>query len=151
MKKLSFAVALGLLICAGTSRADEALRRVQQALHDQGFYYGQIDGTPGDETTHAINRYQIRNGLAVTGQLNDETIRSINHAGGASAPKSGVSSAPSGKITGDNPRTGNGSAADEDRRYAQGDAPAPTPRDSRARLPSAPTAKPPRSRRRGHG
>ncbi len=123
MKKLSIAVALGLLVCVGgigKVRADDALRRVQQALHDQGFYYGPIDGTPGDETTHAINRYQIRNGLAVTGQLNDETTRAINRTG-ASAPKSSGSNSTSGKITGDGPRTGNRPDADEDRRYAQGD------------------------------
>ncbi len=89
MKRLLFAVTLGLLVCvggAGKVCADEALRRVQQSLHDQGFYYGPIDGTPGDETTHAINRYQIRNGLAVTGQLNDETVRAINHTA-APAPR----------------------------------------------------------------
>ena len=74
----------------GTARADEALRHIQQSLHDQGFYYGPIDGTPGDETTHAIRRYQIRNGLAVTGQLNDETTRSIDRTGSAVAKSSGT-------------------------------------------------------------
>ncbi len=74
-----------LLASAGTSRADEALRRVQQSLRDQGFYYGAIDGSPGDETTQAIRRYQIRNGLGVTGQLNDETRNSIARTGANTA------------------------------------------------------------------
>ncbi len=77
---------LGLLLGtagAGQARADEALRHIQQSLRDQGFYYGPIDGSPGDETTQALRRYQIRNGLAVTGQLNDETRRSIDRTGGS--------------------------------------------------------------------
>lgn len=69
---------------AGLARADEALRQVQQSLRDQGFYYGPIDGSPGDETTQALRRYQIRNGLAVTGQLNDETRRSVARTGASS-------------------------------------------------------------------
>lgn len=69
----------------GLSHADEALRRVQQSLRDQGFYYGSIDGSPGDETTQAIRRYQIRNGLTVTGQLNPETQNAIARTGAASA------------------------------------------------------------------
>ncbi len=62
---------------AHTVRADDVLRHVQQELRDQGFYYGTIDGSPGDETTQAIRRYQIRNGLAVSGQLDDATRKSI--------------------------------------------------------------------------
>jgi peptidoglycan hydrolase-like protein with peptidoglycan-binding domain len=76
--------AIGCLLLLGSPgllRADELLRKIQQSLRDQGFYYGPIDGTPGDETTQAIRRYQIRNGLAVTGVLNDETTRAIEHSG----------------------------------------------------------------------
>ncbi len=82
---------LGILLgMAGTgvARADEALRHVQQSLRDQGFYYGPIDGSPGDETTQALRRYQIRNGLTVSGQLNDETRRSIERTGTASGGSS---------------------------------------------------------------
>jgi peptidoglycan hydrolase-like protein with peptidoglycan-binding domain len=73
-----------LTVGASSLRADEPLRRIQQSLRDQGFYYGPIDGSPGDETTQAIRRYQIRNGLAVTGQLNEETRQSIEKTGAAS-------------------------------------------------------------------
>ena len=75
-----------MLLGAGNARADEALRQVQQSLRDQGFYYGPIDGSPGDETTQALRRYQIRNGLAVNGQLNDETRRSLERTEAASTP-----------------------------------------------------------------
>lgn len=95
----------GLLLFAGVARslADDTLRKTQQALHDQGFYYGAIDGAPGDETTQAVRRYQIRNGLAVTGQLNDETLQSIAKTG--TAPDK---------------------SAAADRRYASSPSPAPT-------------------------
>ncbi len=75
---------------AGIARADEALRHVQQSLRDQGFYYGPIDGSPGDETTQALRRYQIRNGLAVSGQLNDETRRSIERTGASNGGSGGT-------------------------------------------------------------
>lgn len=141
MKNLPLAAVLGVLVClagARTVRADDALKRIQQSLHDQGFYYGAIDGTPGDETTHAISRYQIRNGLAVTGQLNDETTQSINRSGAAVAKSS-----PGGKITGDNPRSGNSASASEDRRYAQGD---DAPATSRATPPPLYHPPPPSNR-----
>jgi len=68
--------------------ADDQTRAVQQYLKDQGFYYGQVDGAPGSETTAAIKRYQIRNGLEVTGQLNPQTLAAMNLAAPASIPAS---------------------------------------------------------------
>lgn len=106
--------ALLAVLGVSAARADEALRKAQQALHDQGFYYGKVDGAPGDETTQAIRRYQIRNGLAVTGLLNDETIQSIAKTGSpAKRP-------------------------DEDRRYANTPGPAPTPAPRRPAIPPPP-------------
>lgn len=95
VRSAALAVVLGLA-GAGHARADEALRHVQQSLRDQGFYYGPIDGSPGDETTQALRRYQIRNGLAVNGQLNDETRRSIERtgsSGGSSRPATSTADA----------------------------------------------------------
>src|SRR5207247_718792 len=43
-----------------------------------GFYYGTVTGEKSAETAAAIRRYQIRNGLKVTGEINDETTRSLN-------------------------------------------------------------------------
>src|SRR5205809_5380994 len=59
-------------------RADQTIQSVQQALTDQGFYYGNVTGEKSAETTAAIRRYQIRNGLQVTGEINSETLRSLN-------------------------------------------------------------------------
>jgi peptidoglycan hydrolase-like protein with peptidoglycan-binding domain len=57
--------------------ADDLTRAIQQRLKDQGFYYGEVNGQRGDETSAAIRRYQIRHGLKVSGQLNDETLHSL--------------------------------------------------------------------------
>src|SRR6184192_1289116 len=69
-----------LLTSVGPLWADQAIQNVQQALKDQGFYYGEITGTKDADTTAAIRRYQIRNGLQITGELNAETQRSLGLA-----------------------------------------------------------------------
>jgi len=58
-------------------RADQLVESVQQALKNEGFYYGEINGDMNANLTAAIRRYQIRNGLQVSGELNDETLRSL--------------------------------------------------------------------------
>src|SRR4030095_1740337 len=66
-------------------RADQAIRSLQQTLKDRGFYYGAVTGDKSAETSAAIRRYQIRNGLKVTGEINEETLRSVNSNAVASA------------------------------------------------------------------
>ena len=58
-------------------QADQLVESVQQALKDEGFYYGEVNGDMNANLTAAIRRYQIRNGLQVSGELNDETLRSL--------------------------------------------------------------------------
>jgi peptidoglycan hydrolase-like protein with peptidoglycan-binding domain len=58
-------------------QADQVIESVQQALKDAGFYYGDVSGEMNANLTAAIRRYQIRNGLHVTGELNDETLQSL--------------------------------------------------------------------------
>ena len=65
--------------------ADETVRSVQQTLKNQGFYYGTVTGDKSAETTAAIRRYQIRNGLQVTGDLNEETLRSVTSSSNSAA------------------------------------------------------------------
>ena len=68
-----------LAICAvSLVHADQTIQSVQQTLKDQGIYYGNVTGDKSAETTAAIRRYQIRNGLQVTGEINPETLRSLN-------------------------------------------------------------------------
>ena len=58
-------------------RADQLVETVQQALKDEGFYYGEVNGDMNANLTAAIRRYQIRNGLQVSGELNDETLQAL--------------------------------------------------------------------------
>jgi peptidoglycan hydrolase-like protein with peptidoglycan-binding domain len=77
------------MLLASSLWADDLTRAVQQRLKDQGFYYGEVDGQGGDETSAAIRRYQIRYGLKVTGELSDETLHSLGmsrNSGGQTAP-----------------------------------------------------------------
>jgi peptidoglycan hydrolase-like protein with peptidoglycan-binding domain len=66
------------LCAAGLVHADQTIRSLQQTLKDQGFYYGTVTGEKSAETTAAIRRYQIRNGLKVTGEISEETLHSLN-------------------------------------------------------------------------
>lgn len=61
------------------------IENVQQALKDQGFYYGEVTGEKNADTIAAIRRFQIRNGLQVNGELNDETLRTLG-VGNSSQP-----------------------------------------------------------------
>ncbi|MDQ6765568.1 MAG: peptidoglycan-binding protein [Verrucomicrobiota bacterium] len=72
------------LMVVTAARAESVTASVQQVLKDQGFYYGEVTGTKDADTTAAIRRYQIRNGLQITGELNAETRKSLGI--GASAP-----------------------------------------------------------------
>jgi len=70
-----FVVALSVI---GSVSADQTVQSVQQALKDQGFYYGNVTGEKSAETTAAIRRYQIRDGLQVTGEMDPQTLHSLN-------------------------------------------------------------------------
>ena len=70
------AVAVALAIVRSVS-ADDHVRAVQEKLQDEGFYIGQIDGAYSAELTAALSRYQIVNGLPITGQLDPETAKAL--------------------------------------------------------------------------
>jgi peptidoglycan hydrolase-like protein with peptidoglycan-binding domain len=90
-------VALILFVSIATAWADDKIASVQQALKDQGFYYGEITGEKNADTAAAIRRFQIRNGLQVSGDLNDETLRALR-SGAASASASTSSATPTPAI-----------------------------------------------------
>jgi peptidoglycan hydrolase-like protein with peptidoglycan-binding domain len=88
---LSFVVT----VCAvSLVHADQGLRSLQQTLKAQGFYYGAVTGDKNAETTAAIRRYQIRNGLRVTGETNEETLRSVSPSSNSVASVSQSASKP---------------------------------------------------------
>jgi len=80
--KIAAVIFIGSITLA---RADQVIERVQQVLKEQGFYYGEVSGETNATLTAAIRRYQIRTGLQVTGELNDETLQSlgVKSSGGA--------------------------------------------------------------------
>jgi peptidoglycan hydrolase-like protein with peptidoglycan-binding domain len=75
-------------------RADQLVERVQQTLKDQGFYYGEITGEMNANLTAAIRRYQIRNGLQVSGELSSETLQSLGIDSAAAARPATKSASP---------------------------------------------------------
>jgi peptidoglycan hydrolase-like protein with peptidoglycan-binding domain len=86
--------------------ADQVVESVQQALKNEGFYYGEINGDMNANLAGAIRRYQIRNGLQVTGELNDETLRSlgVKSSGSSRAKTNAASPTPApGSMPGESP------------------------------------------------
>jgi peptidoglycan hydrolase-like protein with peptidoglycan-binding domain len=77
MNRRLLVTTLFFLTIWSSARADQTVATVQQKLKDQGFYYGEITGQKDTETTAALRRYQIRNGLQITGEVNAETQRSL--------------------------------------------------------------------------
>jgi hypothetical protein len=76
MRFLLLAIAIGLAL-AGSVSADENVREVEEKLRDGGFYSGEIDGAYSSELAAALTRYQVRKGLAVTGQLDVDTSNAL--------------------------------------------------------------------------
>lgn len=85
MKALVICLAAICLCSVARGETEPAIRSVQQSLKDQGFYYGTVTGNKDADTTAAIRRYQIRNGLQITGELNNETRKSLGLKGAAPA------------------------------------------------------------------
>jgi peptidoglycan hydrolase-like protein with peptidoglycan-binding domain len=82
------------LLALGSALADDQVARAQQQLKDQGFYYGEITGEKSADTSAAIRRFQIRSGLQITGELNDETLKALSaSAESANAPNKSMGAA----------------------------------------------------------
>ncbi|MEY2511053.1 MAG: N-acetylmuramoyl-L-alanine amidase [Verrucomicrobiota bacterium] len=72
------------LAAAGSVRADETVRAAQTRLKTGGFYFGEINGRYNSDTSVAITRYQIRNGLQITGKLDAATSQALGVSTGKS-------------------------------------------------------------------
>ena len=57
---------------------DDQVAAMQQKLNDDGFDAGQVDGMWGPNTSGALRRYQAKNGLQQTGQLDPKTSKSLS-------------------------------------------------------------------------
>lgn len=84
MPRILLLVCLSLLVAS--VRADELTKSVQSVLKEQGFFYGEATGASGPETAAAVKRFQIRNGLEVTGTFTKETLDALGLGGEPAAP-----------------------------------------------------------------
>jgi hypothetical protein len=57
--------------------AEDNVRVVQEKLREAGLYFGEIDGSYSSELAAALGRYQIRHGLPITGQLDEDTSKAL--------------------------------------------------------------------------
>jgi hypothetical protein len=65
--------------------AEERIRAAQQALTQQNYYHGTINGVLDDATQDALFNYQIDKGLTATGNLDFRTARSLGIIGTTTA------------------------------------------------------------------
>lgn len=85
MRFVVLAVVIGIAFAKSVSAGENAsggwaeqnVRAVQEKLHEAGLYFGEMDGAYSSELAAAIGRYQIRNGLPITGQLDEETSKAL--------------------------------------------------------------------------
>ena len=88
MKRLLVCLLAIVLAGIGPASADENTRALQTKLKEGGFYFGEVNGTFGTDTSAALTRYQIRNGLPISGQLDAATAKSLGITASAPAAKS---------------------------------------------------------------
>jgi peptidoglycan hydrolase-like protein with peptidoglycan-binding domain len=85
MKRFVLLFLFFILGAVAPLRADENIRALQSRLKAGGFYLGEINGTYDSDTAAAVTRYQIRNGLQITGKLDAPTSHALGVA--AATPK----------------------------------------------------------------
>ena len=77
MNRLCLSVlAISCFVIASAS-ADDNVRSVQTKLKEGGFYFGEVNGNYDSKFSAALTRYQIRNCLPITGQLDEETSKAL--------------------------------------------------------------------------
>src|SRR5437764_15185939 len=81
-RTIATAILAGAL--AQLALADSTVQQAQEELKAQGYYFGQIDGEKNADTMAAVRRFQIRNGMQLNGELDEETLRGL-HADSASS------------------------------------------------------------------
>ncbi len=60
-----------------SSLSEEDVRQVQQALNQEGFNAGPVDGIMGPQTRGALRDFQQDNGLEPTGELDRESVLAL--------------------------------------------------------------------------
>lgn len=75
-------LAASLLLCgstwiAGSLRADETTRQIQEELRKRNLFFGDVDGHRTSQFIAALRRYQDRKGFDASGEADDQTLRSL--------------------------------------------------------------------------
>ena len=71
-------VLLGLCLVPRAAAHDHGdVKKVQETLHDKGFYKGPVDGIMGHQTRAAIREYQEAENLPITGHLDAKTSEKL--------------------------------------------------------------------------
>jgi peptidoglycan hydrolase-like protein with peptidoglycan-binding domain len=71
---LLIAMTLGVCLVPRAAALDhDGTQKLQQTLHDKGFYNGPVDGIMGHQTREAIRQYQKSEDMTVTGHLDGKT------------------------------------------------------------------------------
>ena len=78
---------LGIAL-AQLMRADSTVQEAQQELKEQGYYFGQVNGDKDADTIAAIRRFQIRSGLPITGELDEQTLGALRSGTASSSASS---------------------------------------------------------------
>lgn len=82
----------------GAGEAD--IRKVQEALKQQGFNIGDVDGKLGRHTKDALIAFQKQHGFQTTGKVDRQTLQALNAgapaAGPGGSPATPAASAPQG-------------------------------------------------------
>ncbi len=88
---LSLLILCSVCVAFGEYTDAETILAVQTALHDAGIYKGNLSGIKGNATENAIRTYQQKNGLKVSGQIDDELLASLGLGGGAATSEKSAS------------------------------------------------------------
>ncbi len=130
---------LALTPCIGNGDGQTEL--AQRKLKQEGFFFGEVDGEPGPDTTSAVQRYQIRNGLPVTGALTPETLASIQTGKSKKAAQPASYHSPSVPRVSSPPQKSVPPVPSADRRLPSGDRVIPPEREEKDQ-PARPPARP---------
>ncbi|MBL4878289.1 MAG: His-Xaa-Ser repeat protein HxsA [Hyphomonas sp.] len=60
-----------------SAKFTELVRRVQAGLYARGYYNGSLDGIVGPETRSAIMKFELDNGLSLSGTVSKEVLDAL--------------------------------------------------------------------------
>ena len=55
----------------------DVVAQIQTRLKNWGYYFGVVDGVYGSKTEEAVRYFQRRNGLAIDGQVGNQTLAAL--------------------------------------------------------------------------